>query len=215
MTEPQPIRVLIVDDYAVVRSGLRAFLVDCPDMLVVGDARDGDEASRLCGACAPDIVLIDVQIPGTDVADATRRIRAACPRLHVIALAGEDDDELAQTVMQAGAVAYLPKRIDAIELADVIRQTHRGCGTAPERAAQWPLHLAGQSLTAREREVLVLLCDGLHNREIAQRLVISPSTVKFHVSSILAKLGAATRTEAAAIAIEHHLAPAHHAQPAH
>ncbi len=214
MTELQPIRILVVDDYAVVRSGVRALLAACPDMQVVAEARDGEQASTLCAGQAPDVVLIDVQMPGSDAPAATRRIRAVCPRVHVVALADDCDDESAQAVVRAGAIACIPKSADADELADVIRHAYHGWLTVPAGAAQPLLHPAGQTLTAREREVLVLLSEGLRNREIARRLVISPATVKFHVSSILAKLGAATRTEAVAIAVERHLTHARHEPPA-
>ena len=214
MSNAEPIRILLVGGYAVMRAGLRAFLGAFSELCVVGEARDAEAALRFCAASPPDIVLVDARMPGDDA--LARAVHAAGIRARVVALADDGDDALAQAIVQAGAIACLPKSISADELADVIRHAHHGWLTVPAGSAQLLRHPPGQALTPREREVLALMSEGLHNSAIAKRLVISPATVKFHVSSILAKLDASTRTEAVAIAVERHLASApHHNQQPH
>ncbi|HMQ32007.1 MAG TPA: response regulator transcription factor [Chloroflexaceae bacterium] len=203
------IRVLVVDDHAVVRSGLATFLLACDDMELVGEAAGGAEALALCARARPDVVLMDLVMPDMDGATATRELRAAHPHVQVIALTSYKEQELVQAALQAGAIAYLLKDISADALADAIRAAHAGRPTlAPEaarllvEATQAPGGPAGPELSEREREVLALMVRGLSNGAIAERLAISRSTVKFHVSGILGKLGAAGRTEAAAIAVQ-------------
>jgi NarL family two-component system response regulator LiaR len=211
MTEQSTIRVLLVDDHAVVRSGLSAFLLAFDDLELVGEASSGEEALDKCVQSRPDVVLMDLVMPGMDGAQATRAIRERCPQIQVIALTSFKEDELVQGVLDAGAIGYLLKNISADELADAIRKAHAGRPTlAPEaaqvliRAARQPPRL-GSDLTERELEVLALMVEGLSNSEIAGHLVISLSTAKFHVSSILSKLGASNRTEAVSLAIQHKL----------
>lgn len=205
------IRVMIVDDHAVVRSGLAAFLSICDDLELVADARSGEEAVRLCRREHPDVVLMDLMMPGMDGADATRAIRAECPDVQVIALTSFKEEDLVQRALQAGAIGYLLKNVGADELADAIRKAHEGRPTLAPEAAQALIRTAtqpprlGHDLTARELEVLTLMAEGLSNPEIADRLIVSKSTVKFHVSSILSKLQAASRTEAVALALQHRL----------
>jgi len=211
MTESKPIRVLIVDDQAVVRSGLVAFLLAFDDLELVGEAGSGEEAVRLCSQVQPDVVLMDLVMPGMDGAAATRAIRKPCPQIQVIALTSFKETELVQGALEAGAIGYLLKNITADELAEAIRAAHAGRPTLAPEAAQALVQAASQTpkpghdLTGREREVLALMVEGLSNGEIAERLVVSQSTVKFHVSSILSKMGASSRTEAAALAVQHHL----------
>jgi NarL family two-component system response regulator LiaR len=208
MSEPGPIRVLLVDDHAVVRSGLSAFLLAYDDLELVGQAGSGEEAVRICDRVRPDVVLMDLVMPGMDGAQATRAIRERCPTIQVIALTSFKEQELVEGALEAGAIGYLLKNVSADELARAIHEAHIGRPTLSPEAAQVLIQArreapkVGFDLTEREREVLALLVEGLNNPEIAERLVVSRSTIKFHVSSILSKLGVASRTEAVAVAVK-------------
>ena len=208
MSESGPIRVLLVDDHAVVRSGLSAFLLAFDGLELVGEAGSGEEAVRLCDRLQPDVVLMDLVMPGMDGAQATRAIRDKCPTIQVIALTSFKEQELVEGAMEAGAIGYLLKNVSADELAGAIHAAHAGRPTLAPEAAQALIQATrepqkiGFDLTQREREVLALLVQGLNNPEIAERLVVSRSTAKFHVSSILSKLGVASRTEAVALAVK-------------
>ena len=205
------IRVLLVDGHDVVRRGLVAFLYPFDDLEYVGETASAADALRLCEEVRPDVVLMDLVMPDMDGADATRALRERCPRVQVIALTSVHDEELARRALQAGAIGYLLKSFSAGERASAIRAAHAGQPTLSPEATQVLLHAAARTpapagdLTVRERAVLALLAKGLSNADIAARLALSLSTIKFHVSSILAKLGAASRTEAATIAIRRHL----------
>jgi NarL family two-component system response regulator LiaR len=212
-TEPEPgrIRVLIVDDHEMVRTGLATFLRVAPDLELVGEAASGEEAVRLCREVRPDVVLMDMVMPGLDGAAATSAIREACPEARVIVLTSFPEEDLVQRALQPGAVSYLLKNVRAADLTSAIRAARVGRSTLAPEAAQALVQRAtrptppGADLTPREREVLALLVHGLSNRAIAERLVISRSTADFHVSNILGKLGVASRTEAVALAVQHHL----------
>jgi NarL family two-component system response regulator LiaR len=211
MSESEPIRVLLVDDHAVVRSGLSAFLLAFDDLELVGEASSGEEAVRLCPQIKPDVVLMDLVMPGMDGAQATHAIREQCPDIQVIALTSFKEKELVEGAMEAGAIGYLLKNLSADELAKAIREAYVGRPTLAPEAAQALIQAMRQppkpgfDLTERELEVLALLVEGLTNPEIADRLVVSRSTVKFHVSSILSKLGVNNRTEAVSLAVQQNL----------
>ena len=214
MSEQAPtIRVMLVDDHAVVRSGLSAFLLAFDDLELVGDAADGVEALNLASRVRPDVVLMDLVMPRMDGATATRAIREKFPDTQVIALTSFKEDDLVQDALKAGAIGYLLKNISADELANAIRAAHAGRPTLAPEAAQALIHNArnsdahqpGFDLTEREREVLSLMVEGLNNTEISDRLIVSRSTVKFHVSNILSKLHVSSRTEAVALALQTNL----------
>jgi NarL family two-component system response regulator LiaR len=206
MTEPK-IRVMIVDDHNVVRSGLGAFLTAMPDLELVGEAENGDEAVLRCERLHPDVVLMDLMMPVTDGVAATQRIRAKCPGTQVIALTSFQEDALVQNVLKAGAIGYLMKNISARELAAAIRAAHTGKMTLAPEAAQALIHASQQpaeadALTEREQDVLRLMVDGLNNAEIAERLSVSVSTVKYHISNILSKFAVDNRVAAVALAMQ-------------
>jgi two-component system, NarL family, response regulator LiaR len=210
MAAGRPIKVMIVDDHAVVRSGLSAFLLAYDDLEHVGDATGGAEAVSKCMSLRPDVVLMDLVMPDVDGAEATRRIKEACPEVQVIALTSYKEDDLVQGALKAGALSYLLKNVTADELADAIRKAHAGRPTLAPEAAQVLIKAATEpaqeeGLTSRELEILRLMVHGDSNPDIAEKLFVSRSTVKFHVSNILMKLGTATRTEAVAVAVQRKL----------
>lgn len=213
MNPPQPIRVMLVDDHAMVRLGLATFLKVFDDLELAGEADSGEAAIELCGQILPDVILMDLMMPDMDGATATRLIRQQYPKVQVVALTSFKEEQIVQNALKAGAIGYLLKDVSADELARAIRAAHLGRATLSPEAAQALVNAAnqppapGQDLTVREREVLSLMIEGLNNTQIAERLVISPSTIKTHVSHILAKLGVASRTEAVALALRHGLFP--------
>ncbi len=210
MTETAPIRVLLVDDHDMVRRGLAVFLDTFDDLTLVGEAAGGQDAVRLAETVKPDVILMDLVMADLDGVAATRMIRQTHPDIQVIALTSFKDDELVRGALQAGAIGYLLKNASIDELARAIRAAKAGIPSLSIEATQVLIGSATRPalehrLTEREREVLALLVEGLTNRQIAQRLTLSQSTVKYHVSSILAKLGAASRTEAVSLALQHRL----------
>ncbi len=218
MIDSSAIRVMLVDDHAVVRSGLAAFLLAYDDLELVAEASDGTEAVRLCERLQPDVILMDLMMPRMDGAAATRTIRERYPHIQVLILTSFKEDNLVQEALKAGAIGYLLKNVTATELAHAIRSAHHGRPTLAPEATQALIHAAnqyglpvlGDDLTERERDVLALMVKGLDNHVIADTLIVSRSTVKFHVSNILSKLHAASRTEAVAIALQNNLLSKQH-----
>jgi NarL family two-component system response regulator LiaR len=211
VSESAPIRVVIADDHKVVRSGLATFLRAFRDLELVGQAANGREAVALAERERPDVILMDLMMPEMDGAAATKAIRERWPEVQVVALTSFKEDEMVKNVLQAGAIGYLLKDVGADELASAIRSARAGTPTLSPEATAVLLQTTrtprrpGHDLSTREREVLALMVEGLNNREIADRLVISPTTAKFHVSAILGKLGVENRTEAVALAVQHRL----------
>ena len=205
------IRVLLVDDHQVVRRGLRTFLEVQDDIEVVGEAADGAEGVARAEQLRPDVVLMDVKMPGMDGVDALRRLRELDNPARVLIVTSFTEQRTVVPALRAGAAGYVYKDVDPDALAGAIRSVHAGhillqpevadallsqeeANSAPGRAG---------SLTEREREVLGLIADGRSNREIARALVLSEKTVKTHVSNILMKLDLADRTQAALWAVRH------------
>ncbi len=200
----------MVDDHAMVRRGLAAFLRAKPDLLLVGEAAGGGEAITLCERLQPDVVLMDLVMPGMSGTEATGVIRSRWPHIQVIALTSFGDREIVREALAAGALSYLLKNVSAEDLAEAIRAACSGRSTLANEAVQALVQQENElpvadELTPREREVLALMVKGLTNPEIAGRLIVSRATAKAHVSNVLAKLGAANRAEAVAIALQRKL----------
>jgi DNA-binding NarL/FixJ family response regulator len=205
------IRVLLVDDHAMVLQGLRIFLGTDPHIKIVGQARDGNEAIRLAEDLKPDVVLMDLLMPGMGGIEAIESIRRSTPETEVIALTSMLEDGSVIGAIKAGAIGYLLKDTEGDELCRAIHAAAQGkVQLSPEAAARLVREVARptqpEQLTERELEVLRLLCAGGTNKEIAHRLSLGESTVKTHVSNILAKLGMQSRTQAAVYAAQNGLA---------
>lgn len=205
------IRVLLVDDHAVVRGGLRFFLAGTEDIEIVGEAASGTEALTLVATLLPDVVVMDIMMPEMDGITATQEVRRRFPHVRVLALTSFAEGELVQRVLQAGAIGYLLKDTQASELSSAIRAAVAGAPVLSPAATQALVHALntpptpGGDLSERERDVLRLMVDGLSNEQIADRLCISRNTVRHHVHNILAKLDATNRTEAVGLAVQHNL----------
>ncbi len=208
MNDCKPIRVLLVDDHLMVRDGLRTFLSLQDDIEVVAEASDGQESIDLCAQTQPDVILMDILMPGMDGPTATQKIRTDFPDVKVIALTSFVEPELVQSAIQAGAISYLLKDVRPERLAQAIRDACQGKGIIDAPAAQALVQAtrqttpSGSVLTERESEVLNYLAEGRSNKEIAQALNISLGTVRFHTSNIYLKLGVGNRTEAARLALK-------------
>lgn len=205
-----PITILLVDDHAIVRQGVKAFLDAHAEFTVIGEADSGSAALKLVEEHIPDVVLMDLVMPGMDGVEATRQLKTVSPRSQVVVLTSYHEDEHIFPALQAGALSYTLKDVDMEELADVVRKAARNePWLHPRVAARVLQEIHGRikdevnpftTLTTRELEVLKLIADGLSNSEITERLTISLHTVKGHVSNILSKLHLADRTQAAVYA---------------
>lgn len=204
----EKIRVVVIDDHEMVREGLGAFLSAMPDLELIADSARAETALHYCAEGQVDVVLMDLRMPGMDGVTATKKIRDSYPQVQVVALTSFSEDDLIQSALEAGAIAYLLKNVTPRELAEAIRKAHAGSPTLAPEAAQVLIRQTMQAptpaydLTEREREVLGLLVEGMTNRELAEALNISLSTAKFHVSAILSKLNVNSRTEAVSLALQ-------------
>jgi len=213
MQNSKTIKVMLVDDHDMVRRGLAAFLQGTPDLELVGEARDGAEALAMCNRIQPDVILMDLVMPEVDGAAATRTIGERWPDIKIIALTSFQEKDLIHEALRAGAIGYLLKNVTVEELSAAIRAAHAGQSTLAPEAVQALLQapsLHNQSkpaynLTERELEVLALLVEGLNNREIAERLVVSRATAKAHVSHIFDKMGVSNRAEAITLALRENI----------
>lgn len=206
----QPIRIFVADDHPVVRDGLIAILGTQPDFAVVGEAAGGAETVERAAALRPDVILLDLEMPGMDGVEALARLRTDWPAARVIVFTAFDTDERILAAVRAGAQGYLLKGVPREELFHAVRVIHAGgsllqpvvASKLLRQVSREPATPEREPLTPRELEVLRLLAQGLLNKEIGRRLAITERTVKFHVSAILAKLDAGNRTEAVAIAAQ-------------
>ena len=213
MSKTKNIEVIIVDDHPMVRHGIKTMLLTFDDISVIGEAGNGLETLVLCKEIQPDVILMDIVMPGMNGVETTRTVLELYPQVKIIVLTSFPDQDLVQETLEAGAIGYLLKDAPIDSLGDAIRSAYAGHSTlAPEatqaliQAMTRPPEL-GHDLSAREREVLALVVKGLTNDEIADLLVISANTVRKHVSACLSKLGATNRAQVAALAVRHHLVP--------
>ena len=202
------IRVASVDDHDIMRGGIRFVLMAFDDLEMVGDARRGEDAVKLCQEVRPDIVLVDMMMQGIGGIETTTAIKEACPDVQVLILTSFHDANLVRRAIKAGAVGYVLKDADKEELANAIRAAKAGQTTFSSQAAKALVDEASDpviELTEREREVLSLLVKGMSNKQIADQLNRSPFTIRHHVSQLIKRLGAANRAEVAAIAVQRRL----------
>lgn len=211
MDETHVIKVMIVDDHPVVRSGLATMLYAFNDFDLIGEAGSGPETLARCQEHTPDVILMDIVMPGMDGLETARAVLAQHPDVKVIMLTSFPEADLVEKALDSGASGYLVKNAPIDTLADAIRAVHAGRSTFAPEVTQALIKIQtggpkpGHDISQREREVLALVVEGLTNNEIADRLSISPATVRHHVSACISKLGAANRAQAAALAVEHGL----------
>jgi NarL family two-component system response regulator LiaR len=212
MMQKSTIKVLVVDDHPIVRDGLKNMFLVFDDLELIAEAEDGSEALTICQQDIPDVILMDILMPGMDGIQATRAIHELYPQVKIIILTSYPEDNLVQESLDAGAIGYVLKNAPIDDLANAVRLAYTGKpALAPEATvalihAKTGSNKPGGDLSQREREVLALIAQGLSNDEIAEQLVISPATARHHVSACIQKLDAANRTEAAALAIKYGLA---------
>ena len=209
MSTDEIIRVLSVDDHEIMRGGIRYLLLPLDDIELIGEACSGEEAIEHCKTLKPDVILMDLRMPGMDGIETTKLILNQFPNIKILALTSFEEKDMIQRVTLAGAIGYLQKGISIDELAEAIRAAYAGKPTLSPGAYDVLVHSntpgenAGDfKLTGRELQVLEKLVQGLSNTEISEQMFISVTTVKYHVKNILKKLGASNRTEAAAMAIQ-------------
>jgi len=209
MNKTERIRVMIVDDHPVVRSGLATMLLAFDDLELIGEASGGKMALAKCQDSTPDVILMDMLMPGMDGLETTRAILDRYPAVKIIMLTSFTKENMVQDALEAGATSYILKDAPIDKLAEAIRMAHIGQPTlSPEatssliKSKTGPLESPDPGLSTREEQVLALVAEGLSNEEIADQLVISHATVRHHVSACISKLGAANRTEAAVLAVK-------------
>jgi NarL family two-component system response regulator LiaR len=213
MDDRDRIKIMIVDDHPVIRDGLKSMLLAFEDLELIGEAENGSAALALCQQNTPDLILMDILMPGMDGIRATQIILERYPQVKILILTSYPEDDMVQRSLEVGAIGYLIKSATIDSMANAIRSAVAGHHTLAPEATQALIRLKtgslkpGGDLSKREREVLALLVQGLSNDEIAERLVISPATARHHVSACIQKLGAVNRTQAAALAVEHGLVP--------
>jgi len=209
--ESKNIRILIADDHSITRSGIKTLISVYDDLTLVGEAANGAEAITMCDEVSPDVILMDINMPVIDGIEATVKIREKYPNIKIIALTSYVDKKLVTSILKAGAISYIIKNISPDELVKTIRDAYLGKTTFSSEASKVVVEeLTNPSqerfnLTGKEHEVLKLLSKGSSNEDIAKELFISSHTVKFHISNILNKLGAVSRTEAVFVATKNNL----------
>lgn len=213
MSDENTIEVIVVDDHPIVRHGIKTLLFTFDDISVIGEAGNGLDALALCKKTKPDVILMDIVMPGMNGVETTRALIEHNSQLRIIILTSFPNQDLVQQALEAGAIGYLLKDTPKEVLGNAIRSAYAGSTVLAPEAIQALIQVKasppklGHDLSAREREVLALVVEGLSNDEIADRLVISANTVRKHVSACISKLGAANRAQAAAEAVRHQIIP--------
>lgn len=211
MSKKYKIKVMVVDDHPLVRHGIKTVFEAYDDIVLVAEADNGKKAIEMCKECSPDIILMDMVMPVMDGAEATAQLIKKWPDIKIIALTSFNDKDLIKKSLKAGAISYILKNISGIKLVKTIKDVYKGKFALSSQATRILLSELRETtkdtikLTEREKEILALMAGGLSNKQIAEKLFLSNSTVKFHVSSILTKLGASKRTEAVYLALKQKL----------